>query len=1103
MKSSARILLAAALAAALPLAAAEDPFAGFVPRALGPAMTGGRVVAFAVDPQDPDRFYAGLASGGVWKTVNDGVTWTPVFEHEPVYSIGALAIDPKDPAVIWAGTGEGNSTRSVSWGDGIYKSVDGGKSWKNVGLKDSERIGRIAIDPRDSNVVYVAAEGSLWGPTPERGVYKTDDGGKTWKNVLFVSNHTGAADVAIDPEHPDVVYASAYQRERRVWSFIGGGPESAIWKSTDAGKSWNKIMNGIPKRDLGRIGLSISPADPRVVYATVEASEKKGGVFRSLDAGATWEKRNDLNPTPWYYSQITADPKAPGRVYVVGEGMFVSDDGGKTFRHLNEKAKHGDTHVVWIDPDRTDHLRAGCDGGIYESYDGGETWRFTANMPVTQFYRVAFDHRKPHYFVYGGTQDNNTVGGPSATDSTSGIVNADWYVTVGGDGFFAQVDPKDPTTVYSESQYGGLVRFDTRTGGRIGIVPQPAPGEEAYRWNWDAPIIVSPHDHRTIYFGANYLFRSPDRGDSWERLGPDLTRRIDRDTLPMMGRFWGRNAVAKNEGISYYGSITAIAESPRKAGRLWVGTDDGRIQTTDDGGAHWRAIDRFPGVPDMTYVSRVTPSAHADDVVYAAFDGHKNRDFAPHLLRSADDGRTWKGIEGDLPKTSPVYVVTEDPFDADLLYAGTEFGAFFTRDGGGHWTKLPNLPTIAVKDIAVQPDTHDLILATFGRGFYVYDDFSPVEKLPAATLSERAALVDAADARLYLPSRPRGAFPKGDQGDDFYYAENPPYGAVFTYYLKDELENAADKRRKDAEKRLDEAAGAGKKEDGRAGKKKGERKETSAMSLEDAIRAANPRTSAEIEEPEKPAALLTVTDESGRAVRTIEGPATAGFHRVVWDMRMPPPYRRPGPSNEEWNPPPRGPLVLPGTYSVALALRVDEKTEPLAGRRTFAVRTDADAALSTADREALHQALSRLRPLQNATWGIVQSVEQAWSDLEKVPAAIEDTPGASAALFDRYRAVRSRLGGIRRALRGDPKLASLNPPPAIADRVDQVADDLRFATAAPTKTDLDQMTVAAKLLSEQISAFSDWRAKDLAALDRELDEAGAPWTPGRTPAIGR
>lgn len=1102
MKPTLRFVALALLFASAAFAADEkDPFAGFVPRALGPGMTGGRVIGFAVDPGNPDRFYAGVASGGVWKTINDGVTWEPVFEHEAVYSIGAIALDPKDPAVVWVGTGEGNSTRSVSWGDGVYKSQDGGKSWKNVGLKASERIGRIAIDPRDGNVVYVAAEGSLWGASAERGLYKTEDGGKTWKNVLSISEHTGVADVAIDPSRPDVVYASSYQRERRVYSFIGGGPESAIWKSTDAGKTWTKLMSGIPKRDLGRIGLSVSPADPRVVYASVEASERKGGVFRSLDGGATWEKRNDLNPTPWYYSQITADPKLANRVYIVGEGMFVSDDGGKTFRHLNEKAKHGDTHVVWIDPNRNDHLRAGCDGGIYESYDGGETWRFAANMPITQFYRVAFDRRKPHYDVYGGTQDNNSVGGPSSTDSVSGIINADWFVTVGGDGFFAQVDPEDPTTVYSELQYGGLVRYDTKTGNRIGIVPQPPPGEPAYRWNWDAPIVISPHDHKTVYFAANDLFRSRDRGDSWERLGGDLTRRIDRDTLPMMGRYWPRTAVAKNEGISYYGNITAFAESPKKAGLLYVGTDDGRIQVSSDDGKSWTAIDRFPGVPDMTYVARVTPSAFADDVVYAAFDGHKNRDFAPHVLQSADRGRTWKSIDGDLPKSSPVYVVVEDPVDRDLLFAGTEFGAFFTRDGGAHWRKIAGLPTIAVRDIAVQPDTHDLLLATFGRGFYSIDDISPIEKLPSGTLSERAVLVAAGDGRLYIPAQPRGGNPKGDQGDDLYYAENRPYGAVITYYLKDELQNAADKRRKDAEKRLEAASEKPKEDEKGASRKKKETAsaEAPSMSVEEAIRAANPRTSDELKEEPKPATFLTISDEDGRPVRTLEAPAEAGFHRVVWDMKMPPPFHRAGESDETFNPTPKGPLVLPGTYSVQLSLRVDGKIETIGEKKTFAIRTDADTGLSPADRQALHAALARVRPLQIGVRGAVETAERAMADLDKAGEALGDAPAATSELRDRYRATRDKLEKILFALRGDPKTGNLNPPPAIDERIDRVVNDLRLASSAPTKTDLEQLGFAEKLLAEQLAAFDDWRRSDLAALDKALDDAGAPWSPGRSP----
>ncbi|HWC65955.1 MAG TPA: hypothetical protein VG777_07725, partial [Thermoanaerobaculia bacterium] len=461
----------------------------------------------------------------------------------------------------------------------------------------------------------------------------------------------------------------------------------------------------------------------------------------------------------------------------------------------------------------------------------------------------------------------------------------------------------------------------------------------------------------------------------------------------------------------------------------------------------------------------------------------------------SDRGRTWKSIAGDLPKDSPVYVVTEDPVDPNLLFAGTEFGAFFTRDAGLHWTKVEGLPTIAVKDIAVQPETHDLILATFGRGFYIVDDVSPIENLPAATLGERAALVAAGDARLYVPSRPRGGQPKGNQGDDFYCAENPPYGSVFTYYVKDEIENASDRKRKEAEKRLEAApANAGKKKEPAA-------KDAGTMSLEEAIRAANPKTSEALKEPSKAAALLTVSDESGRAVRTIEGPVTAGFHRVVWDMRMPPPYRRPGPSNEDFYPAPQGPLVLPGNYSVRLAVRVDDETKPAGAPRKFTVRTDADAALSSADREALHAALARLRPLQSAGWGAAQSVDRAWDDLEKVGAAIEDTPGAPPDLEQRYRTVRDRLESIRHALHGDPKLAPHNPPPSILDRIGQVVADLRLASAAPTRTDLDEIASAEKLLAEQLAAFETWRSKDLAELDRALDEAGAPWTPGRTPRV--
>jgi photosystem II stability/assembly factor-like uncharacterized protein len=1061
----------------------KNPLAAISPRSLGPAMTGGRVLAFAVDPSDHARFFAAAASGGLWKTVNNGTSWEPVFDKESVFSIGAVVLDPRDPSVVWVGTGEANSTRSVSWGDGVYKSVNGGKEWNNVGLKDSERIGRIVIDPRNSDIVYVAALGSLWGPSRERGLYKTEDGGKSWKNILSISEHTGVADVSIDPAHPDTLYAAAYQRERRDYSFIGGGPESAIYKSTDAGKSWSKAMTGIPRRDLGRIGLAVSPADPRVVYATVEASEKKGGIFRSEDSGATWEKRNDLNPTPWYYSQIIPDPKEASKVYVVGEAMFVSSDGGKNFRRLAEKAKHGDTHTVWIDPENTRRLLAGCDGGVYQSYDSGETWNFFANLPLAQFYRVAYDLHRPHYFLYGGTQDNNTVGAPSSTDSVSGVTNSDWFVTTGGDGFFAQVDPEDSSTVYSEAQYGEISRFDTKSGSRIGIQPQPGRGEEALRWNWDAPILISPRDHRTVYFGANFLFRSRDRGDSWQKLGSDLTLRADRDKMKMMGRLWPRTAVARNEGIAFFGNITSISESPKTPGLLYVGTDDGLIQVSSDEGKSWQARDKFPGVPETTLVTRIVASRHGSDTVFALFDGHRNRDFAPHLLKSSDRGKNWISIGGDLPKDGPVAAFCEDPFNPDLLFAGTEFGAFWSRDGGLHWSKLPGLPTISVRDIAVQPQEHDLIVATFGRGIYIVDDISFLEMLPKDGLNARAALFAPLQARLFLPRHPRGGSPKGAQGEDFFAAPNPPYGATFTYFLKEDLKSERQKLAEEAEKVL-----AGKGSPG-------------AMSAEKAVEILNPRTSRELKEEEAAKVSITIFDATGRAVRTLDGPAEAGFHRITWDLRLPPPYRVepsfPGPSAESIAAS-RGPLVLPGPFSASLSLLHGSKTETLGVRQNFIVATDAEASLSREDRTELEAFLERVRQLDGAVYAAVETARRLEGDLDQVKKALSDTPLVTPELSAIAKGLQDRVGDVLHALAGDPARESLNPPPSIRDRADRIVDELRLAQAPPTRTERESLELASSLLGEELLRLSEIRDRAFPELNRSLDRAGAPWTPGRT-----
>ena len=618
-----------------------ETFTGLQFRSIGPAVASGRAAAFAVNPKNHAEYYVAVASGGVWKTVNDGTTWTPVFDGEGSYSIGWITLDPNDASVVWVGTGESNSQRSVSYGDGVYRSDDGGKSWKNLGLKKSEHIGRIVVDPRDGKVVYVAAEGPLWGPGGERGLYKTTDGGKTWNAILTISENTGVVDVAFDPSNADILYAAAYQRRRHVYTFIDGGPESAIYKSTDAGATWNKLKSGLPTEDMGRIGIAVSPVDPNVVYATIEAANQKGGIFRSTDKGATWERRNEFDQGAMYYGQVVPDPKNVDRIYVMNTFLRASDDGGKTLRKVNERNHHIDNHAVWIDPNNTDHCLVGSDGGVAETYDDFKNWRFKANLPTVQFYDIAADNAFPFYNVCGGTQDNFSWCGPSRTKNLNGIMNSDWYVTTDGDGFHSQVDPEDPTTVYAESQYGVAVRFDTRSGENVVIQPQEGKGEPPLRWNWDSPLIISPHSHTRVYFAANKLFRSDDRGDTWKAISGDLTRQIDRNMLPVMGKVWGPDAVAKNTSTSFYGNIVALAESPKQENLIYVGTDDGLIQITSDSGGTWNKYDKFPGVPEKTYVSRLAGSHYDAGTVFAAFDNHKNEDFKPYLLKSTDKGKTW------------------------------------------------------------------------------------------------------------------------------------------------------------------------------------------------------------------------------------------------------------------------------------------------------------------------------------------------------------------------------------------------------------------------------------------------------------------------------
>ena len=1058
-----------------------SPFAGLELRSLGPALISGRIVSLAVDPENRAHYYVGVASGGVWKTTNDGATWTPVFDHEGSYSIGTVALDPRNSSVVWVGTGENNSQRSVGYGDGVYRSDDGGHSWKNMGLKHSDHIARILIDPRNSDVIYVASQGPLWGPGGDRGLFKSTDGGKTWKNILFISENTGVTDVVMQPDNADVLYAAAYQRRRHVWTLIDGGPESAIYKSTDAGANWTKLKPGLPTVDLGRIGLAVSPTNPDLVYAIVEDAEHKGGIFRSTDRGANWERRNEYQAGEMYYATLFVDPKNEDRIYVMGVQILVSDDGGKTLHVLNTRSKHVDNHVIWIDPNDNHYYLVGCDGGLYESFDRGDNWTFKSNLPLGQYYDVAVDHNAPFYYVYGGTQDNESEGGPSRTRSASGIVNSDWFITSGGDGFRSQIDPDDPNTVYAESQNGGLIRYDRRTGERLDIVPAEAPSAPPLRWNWDSPILISPHSHTRLYFGANILFRSDDRGDSWRAISGDLTRQIDRNSLPVMGRVWGPEAVAKNQSTAFYGNATVIAESPAKEGLIYVGTDDGLINVTEDGGTNWRKIETFPGVPERTYVSRILASGHDANTVYAAFDNHKMEDFKPYLLKSTDAGRTWTALQSSLPDNGPVLALAEDPGDANLLFVGTEFGFYFSNDGGRKWTRLRGgLPTIAVRDLAIQPQMNDVVLATFGRGFYVLDDYTALRQATPETLAKPAALFPVRDALMYIPAAPLGGRGKASQGENFFTAPNPPFGATFTYYLKEALKTQKE-RRIDAEH---EAEKSGK-----------------------ALPYPTLKQLDEEAKEEAPAMVLTVEDASGNVVRRIEGPVTAGMHRASWDLRFPaptlPPPRPPGAEQEEdLRRPPEGPLVMPGTYTVALAERVNSVLTAIGDPQTFHVAEDGVQQMSAEDKAALVAFQQKAARLQGAVVGALEVANTTGTRLDQILKALDQTPAADPKLRDTALDLHHRLDEILVALRGDPvaRQHEENTPPSISQRAGEVAGSGRMSTARPTGTQLSNYQYASDLFAPVLAKLHNLVEVDLASLEKALDAAGAPHTPGRIPA---
>jgi len=1054
------------------------PLSGLKVRSIGPALTSGRISDFAVNPHKRSEFYVATASGGVWKTTNAGTTMKPIFDNQGSYSIGCISLDPDNPHVVWVGCGENNNHRSVGYGDGVYKSIDGGSSWRNMGLKTSEHIGMIAIDSRDSDIVYVAAYGPLWSSGGERGLYKTVDGGKSWKSILTISEHTGISEVHLDPRNPDVVYAVAHQRRRHIWTYVGGGPESAIYKSEDGGASWIKVNNGLPEGDLGRIGLAISPVDPDVIYSVVEAQGDKGGFYRSRDRGASWERRSNYTAIGLYYQEIFCDPEDVDRIYAMDTRLQISDDGGGTFKPLGSRCKHIDNHALWIDPSDIEYLLLGTDGGVYESFDRGETWKFMSNLPVTQFYKIAVDNDFPFYNVYGGTQDNDTLGAPSRTVSTHGIVSADWFVTLGGDGFGPSVDPKDSDTIYCQAQYGNLVRFDRKNGEYIYIKPREGKMDPAYRWNWDAPFLISPHSHTRLYFGANKVFKSEDRGNSWEVISGDLSRQIDRNKLKVMGRIWPMDAVAKNESTSRYGNITTIDESPLKEGLLIAGTDDGLIHMSEDGGINWRRHSQFPGIPEKTYVSELLASQHDEETVYAAFNNHKNGDFNPYILKSTDTGRTWSMIVSNLPKRGSVYSLAEDHVNENLLFAGTEFGLFFTVDGGNEWIQLKNgLPINPIRDIAIQKRENDLILASFGRGIYVLDDYSPLRKLKTIFSQKEAYLFPIRDSLLYvenIPLGPHGSKRKGHQGDDYFSADNPPFGAFITYYLKEEKDTPEENR-----DRIDN--------------KSPEKTDDVLIPSHEQIK--NDRAL------EPPHLIFLIVDEDNNMVRELRSVALPGIHRIAWDLRSPAIDLT---SLKDADPTLSGPsstFVVPGVYKIFMQKNENGVITTLTDPVSFKVKLLKNSSHAVDDFRSLIEFQKKVHELRAAVDSSSTLVINLARRLKHYKIALKNVTVDKRELVSGVKTLDRKIRKIQDSLIGDPTLRRMdkNSIPALKARIHGIEAELSRSTSLPTQTHKKIYVLVSDEFSTKLKELRKIVEVEIPELEKKIGIIGAPYTPGRLP----
>ena len=1051
----------------------DSVFNGLKLRNVGPAFMSGRIGDVAIHPENENIWYVGVASGGVWKTTNSGTTWTPIFDKEASYSIGCLTIDSLNPNIIWVGTGENVGGRHMGYGDGIYKSEDGGASWKNMGLKNSEHISKIVIHPDDSNTILVAAQGPLWSKGGDRGLYKSTDGGKTWTKTLGDAEWVGVTDIVVDPRDPDHMYAATWQRHRTVAAYMGGGPGSGIHRSTDGGDTWELLKNGLPTSWMGKIGLAISPQQPDIVYAAIELDRRTGGVYRSEDRGSTWEKRSDAvggATGPHYYQEIYASPHQFERLYLMDSNMQISDDGGKTFFRMNEKNKHGDNHAIAFKNDDPDYLLVGTDGGLYESFDLTETWRYVENLPVTQFYKVAVDDAMPFYNIYGGTQDNSTQGGPSRTDNMQGIQNSDWRVVLNWDGHQPATEPGNPDIIYAERQEGTLSRIDMKTGEVIDIQPQAGANEDYERFNWDSPILVSPHSPTRIYFASQRVWKSDNRGDSWTAISGDLTKNESRIELPIMGRKQSWDSPWDVSAMSNYNTITSLAESPKQQGLLYAGTDDGLIQVSEDGGSNWRKINvgSMPGVPATAFVNDIKADLFDPNTVYAALDNHKYGDYNPYLYKSVDKGRTWKSISSNIPKRTLVWRLVQDHVKPGLLFAATEFGVYFTVDGGGHWTKLQgDVPTISFRDLAIQRRENDLVAASFGRGFFILDDYTALRGVSKQNLQQEAILFPARDAWWFVPrSHLEFEDGKGSMGDSHYIAPNPDFGAVFTYYLKNKSESKKDKR-KAAEKNI----------------------KTADVPFPgwDAIEAENMEAD--------PKVVITITNSQGQVVRKIEGPTDAGFHRIAWDLR----YPSAGAIllKEDVNPSenqPVGFLAPPGTYKASLSKIVKGEVTQLSEAISFEIKPLRSGALKGASLPEVSSFYRSYESVMNKVSEVELELKKSIKRAKAMEIALKRSETKPGQFDKRLHDISQELVKLNSELYGNQAKLEIGEKtkPTIGERMFAVYRGIERSTYGPTDTHKRSMQLIENQLNTINSKLTALQS-DLSSLYKDLRAAGAPY----------